>query len=383
MGTPRSKSVPIQVDDYTLDAGENQMKGSYIEYKGWKGSQSFTVYRFVRSTISNQIFIKDMEAQIEILGSLHNPYIQRLYDIVINKEDLFAFYDYEWFSLSSLIEKNNKIQENVVRQIMFHVLSALKYMHHEHVAHLDISPSSVTFNKFQIAFLSHFFHAQRFDNENSLCERSTGTLNFQPPEVFSGKPFNPFKVDVWSTGVLMLTLLTNTNIFFGNNEEEIINRIINEDPPIEYYISKRAQEVLKACLQKDPNKRATVDELLEMDWIQSQKIRKDVNVQKIESVFTDSTSNKFLLTTNYNVEDSKGRILSAVISLKPKVKYGDNNQDLFLTTRIPEANINITFRQLPTCLLIYFVVYSSSDKESLFQIINSIMDQFSNEQIEK
>ena len=369
------KPAPIQVQDYTCDANENQTHGSYVEYKGSKDGKSFTVYRFVRSTISNTMFTKDMEGQIEVLGSLNNPYVQRLYDIVINREDLFAFFDYEWLSLSTLLEKNNKVPESIARQIMYHALCGLDYIHSENVAHLDISPLSITFNKLQIAMLSKFFHAQRFDNQNSLCNKATGTLNFQPPEVFSGKPFNPYKVDIWSLGIVILTLLTNSNVFFGTNEEEIIHNILTDDPPIEKYISQPAQEVLRAALQKDPNKRATAKELLNMEWIKSQRLREDVDMQSIETVFADGVTNKYILSTNYTIEEAKGRILSSVMDLKPLIKYGEKS-DILLATRSPEAKINITFRPQPGCLWLNFQVYSASDKEGLATIFNAIMDQF-------
>lgn len=369
------KSAPIQVDQFTLDAKEIQSQRSCIEYTGTKGTQRFTVFRFLRSTINNSSFTKEMEGQIEILGSLEHQNIQEILNIQIVNEDLYAFYDYEWFSLSNLIERNNKIPENIARQIFYQVLCGMTYMHKQKVAHLNICPTSIYFNKIQIANIGRFFNAERFE-DGELCTKATGTINFQPPEVFSGAPFDPFKVDVWGLGLLLFVLLTNSLPYYGDTEEEIKEKILSERPALESYLSKGVKEVLRAALNPDPKERATAEQLFNMEWVKAQRLREDVDIQSIESIFSTSNSLKYLINTKGSREEIKQKIVSSILKFRPSINYGESNNDTFITTRSPEATISFSYRKNPSGEWILFNNIKSGNKENFIQVMNAIMDQF-------
>jgi serine/threonine protein kinase len=369
------KSAPIQVGQYTLDARDTQTQNSCIEYTGTKGSRRFNVFRFLRSTINNTSYIKEMEGQIEILGSLEHQNIQELINIVIVNEDLYAFYDYEWFTLANLIEKNVKIPENLARQIFYQVLTALSYMHEQKVAHLNICPSSVYFNRQQIAMVGRLFNAERFD-DGALCSKATGMVNFQPPEVFSGDPFDPFKVDVWGMGLLLFMLLTNSTPYYGDTEEEVKRRILTGELGIESYISKGAKDVLSAALNSNPAERATIDQLLSMEWVKSQRLRDDVDIQSIESIFTTSTSTKYLIFTRDSTDESKRKIVSSMLPFRPLINYSENSTDMFVTARAPESTISVSFIKNGAGEWILFTNIKSENKDNFVQIMNCVMDQF-------
>lgn len=77
------------------------------------------------------------------------------------------------------------------------------FMHSLKMAHLDISLRNlVTDYNGQYAYID-FELARRFDGDSSpriLWQRGTE----QPPECERGEPSDPYKIDVWALGVLIL-----------------------------------------------------------------------------------------------------------------------------------------------------------------------------------
>lgn len=124
-----------------------------------------------------------------------------LYDVIIDKEDIYGIFEKEYILLTEVIERNQRISENLCKQIFHNILSAIVYLHSQKVAHLDINPHSIFFNMQNLAILGSFFAAERVIDQKAFT-KPFGMLNFMPPEVFMDKPYDPYKVDVWSLGML-------------------------------------------------------------------------------------------------------------------------------------------------------------------------------------
>lgn len=76
-------------------------------------------------------------------------------------------------------------------------------MHRHHIAHFDISLHNFLTNYHGRFACIDYELSRRIDKASSpqiLCSRGTEL----PPEVERGPPKNPFMVDVWALGVLIL-----------------------------------------------------------------------------------------------------------------------------------------------------------------------------------
>ena len=109
------------------------------------------------------------------------------------------------------------------------ILRALAYLHNrkpEQIIHRDIKPSNVVLSKSGRAKLVDFGLSRIAEislpsQTNEELTGSVGTLRYMAPEAKSKKQYS-HKIDIWSAGVLMKTLLPN---------EKIIDRyMLQEDP---------------------------------------------------------------------------------------------------------------------------------------------------------
>ncbi|KAH9842617.1 kinase-like domain-containing protein [Rhodofomes roseus] len=86
----------------------------------------------------------------------------------------------------------------IIRQHLEHIA----FMHAHRIAHLDISiRNTVTDNKMRYACID-FELSRRFDTTNARirCLRATEV----PPEVENGECSDPYKIDVWASGMFIL-----------------------------------------------------------------------------------------------------------------------------------------------------------------------------------
>ena len=97
-----------------------------------------------------------------------------------------------------------------------------------------------------------------------------GTIAFIAPEILERHPYN-YKVDIWSLGVLMYYILSGELPFVQNSkglEDMILNTCRKELKFSNKFdnISKEAIDLIKGCLQKKPENRMGIDELITHIW---------------------------------------------------------------------------------------------------------------------
>ena len=84
------------------------------------------------------------------------------------------------------------------------------HCHKKHVIHRDIKPENLSLgatSDIKIADFGWYVHAPS-SRGGALC----GTLDYLPPEIVEGRPYDE-RVDIWSFGVLLYKFLVGTPPF--------------------------------------------------------------------------------------------------------------------------------------------------------------------------
>lgn len=336
----------------------------------------YTIYRFVRTT-TNGMQCNEIEKQIGILGSLSHRNIQALYDVIIDKEDIYGIYEKECIPLSEVIDKNTQISENLCKQIFHNILSAVVYIHSQKVAHLNINPDAIFFNDLNLATLGSFFVAERVIQQKEFT-KPTGMLNFMPPEVFMDKPYDPYKVDVWSLGILLLLCFTNTTPFEDAKTEGVISRIKTTNAFMEPYIPEGAKDVINKCLTRDPNLRPTAAEIFQMPWVSSYMLYPDLDLQLIENPLDPSILSYYLKKKNIQLEDIKSIVSSSAYEsgLGVKIDYNDAARFIRITIKATKGVVVIKHVVEDGLASLQFVIENNATDSSLNDLLKRIFEGF-------
>ena len=127
------------------------------------------------------------------------------------------------------------------------------------------------------------------------CTEPYGTLSYVAPEVLIEKPYDQ-RVDLWSIGIITYLLLCGCLPFDDeHSEREIARQTIHDQvpyhPSLWKNLSKESKDFVNKLLQKNPDNRMTIKQILEHEWIK--KYYTKVTEERKKSV--DLTGSSFKL----------------------------------------------------------------------------------------
>lgn len=162
------------------------------------------------------------------------------------------------------------MKEEQVRLYMIDMLSALDYCHKViKVIHRDIKPDNIMINHNNEAVLIDFGVSALFQDTDELGT-NMGSYIFFAPEMFLRKKGSKVKgepIDIWALGVTFFFLLTGQYPFAANDLEVLKLKVTMKQPDFSLIKNKDAAKILKRILEKDVDKRAKLEEIINSDWL--------------------------------------------------------------------------------------------------------------------
>ena len=237
--------------------------------------------------------------EINILRKMDHPNIVKINDFYTTKTEYILVTEYcpegeLFYEIKNLAPFNEALTGWYMKQI----LSAVCYCHKLKIIHRDLKPENILIyqknkNGFNTIKIIDFGTAIIF-NKNKYDKSLTGSVYYISPEVLSKNRSYSEKCDVWSCGIIMYILLTGLPPFNGENDEEIMTKIMNGKFDMNKYpwpiISSQAKDLIKRLLEFDCNKRITAEEALQHPWFESKQVKSEDNA----GLFKIKNPNKLL-----------------------------------------------------------------------------------------
>lgn len=155
---------------------------------------------------------------------------------------------------------------------MRQVLDGIDYLHLNNIVHRDIKPDNVILTQFDEVRIIDFNVSRKFYKSQKMMTR-TGVLEYQAPEIFINNQYDE-KVDVWSAGIILYTILSGHEPFMAKTVPELISKIKSTEPDYKSVnASPKCISFLKSVLQKDPNLRPSAAQALNHSWLQSKRYK--------------------------------------------------------------------------------------------------------------
>lgn len=262
----------------------------------------------------------DIRREIALLKKASRlPYVIQLHDVILDPEhgNYYLVMEYmgggaiaDWDSerkcyVSSKHSKSiSLLDEATVRRYSTHLLLGIQALHSNRLCHRDIKPENLMASedksmcKIGDLGVAHYFKEENgvlreeedvdeielWDVDNSepsspttdedarrrkgMLKSTKGTYQFLPPEALSGGEFDGFKADVWSIGVTMYALSFGFLPYYSNDLLQLFEKIEND--PLVFPTScqdEDLKDLLSLILEKNPEKRITIGEILEHRWL--------------------------------------------------------------------------------------------------------------------
>lgn len=162
-------------------------------------------------------------------------------------------------SLATYAEENHNIPEHVVWQYLVDLLLGLKHLHDHNLVHLDVKPENIFIAKEGFCKLGDFGLVLDLTLDDST-DPLEGDPCYLAPEIMEGNFTKA--ADVFSLGITTLELACDLELP-GQGENWHVLRSGTLPDYIAQRLSPELRTMIEEMMQPNPNKRPTVDQLLE------------------------------------------------------------------------------------------------------------------------
>ncbi|KAL4507237.1 hypothetical protein ABPG72_002030 [Tetrahymena utriculariae] len=243
-----------------------------------------------------------IEKEIAICKKMAHPNIVKLYEYIDDQDEAKIYMIMDLLKKGSInsksywkIEKGKEYKESEkysmpeqkLKKYFRDFLLGLDYLHtFVNVVHRDIKPDNLLIGDEDQLKIADFGVSQMFEGEKDELSNDNGTKCYLAPETFTSNGFSGRPLDIWAAGVSFYEIFTGSRPFNGKTLEVLKKSILETEPSYPDNMSPEFTSMLKKCLNKDPKKRANVQDLIVDDWV-TDKGQNPLEFPKYEGDFLD------------------------------------------------------------------------------------------------
>jgi len=325
---PVLKRPPKVVEDASRPTMVVNHKSYYVMERIGKGGSSevFSVLeakgnriRAVKKVDLSDITNAEREAflnEVKLLAKLQKS--RRVVQLIDYEErsetqELFVVMEHGERDLANLLkelstseDEDSALTDAATKYYWENMLQAVSVVHSANVVHSDLKPANFLIVKGQIKLIDFGIASSVSDNKTHVTKNNLmGTFNFMSPEAISDLRTDSnsptvkigFKSDVWSLGCILYNMVYKRLPFAAlKNPVMKLQAIINPEHEIEFPSDPESLhnhdvqvvDVLQKCLQRDPFKRASIEDLLDHPYLKPENMKKSATVPKSGPKHLDS-----------------------------------------------------------------------------------------------
>ncbi|CAG5080893.1 Oidioi.mRNA.OKI2018_I69.PAR.g9730.t1.cds [Oikopleura dioica] len=217
---------------------------------------------------------EDFREELSIINRLKHPCLTPIEELR-HKPEVGSVIIYKKSSgnLRDFIEQNGPMSEKVASKMFRKIVDTVDYCHQKNVG------LGNNIRLYHIVYDDGHSSQIRFDMLDSPIDTSdspvTSLRNYSvfycaPELIFDiENDFDIVKADLWSLGILLFKMLTDSYPFHDTDLKKQFTRICHQRLPLPGHLSTSALSVLASLLHKNPEKRATLEDLKNHPWLNS------------------------------------------------------------------------------------------------------------------
>ena len=288
--------------------------------------QVYVIKEINVSMLPEQAAFEAMQ-EIQIMAEVDSHFMVGYYDSFITDQTICIVMEYcQHGDLCEAIKnkKGKPFPNNFLWKVFIHICLGMHYLHNRNVIHRDIKSLNVFLTKDNSAKLGDFGNIKRVKDESVSNESPGGPANagggnllqaigevsevteseagheteedevqrvgtpyYLAPELWHDKRQTKAS-DIWALGVVLYEMCAHKYPYDANDIDELKEKVCNQRyNPIPQGVTKDFNMIIKQCLQRKPENRATIDEIIFSEDFQNKAkvnkitLPKHLNKQKI------------------------------------------------------------------------------------------------------
>ena len=162
---------------------------------------------------------------------------------------------------------NRRLLETEAKFIFNQVLEGIQYLHIKNIYHRDIKLENLIIDENNFIKIIDFGFATS-SQKTKLLNFFCGTPSYMPPEIVQKKDYLGESADIWSSGILMYTILCGSFPFRGNflyysalSEKELYLKITKGVYILPDHLSAESKDLIKRILEVNSSNRPTAEKV--------------------------------------------------------------------------------------------------------------------------
>ncbi|ORC93123.1 protein kinase [Trypanosoma theileri] len=278
---------------YGLSPEDVELSATGFLGQGSSGSVRRATHRKTGKTIAlkeikitSQVHLQEIRRELETLhrDCSTSPYLVEFYGAFCHEGSVFIAMECMDGSLDNVIKP---VPLEVLVSVTRSILRGLCYLHKKrHLIHRDLKPSNILYSYDGRIKISDFGVSSSLECTRGDAHSFVGTLVYMSPERLKGEAYS-LSVDIWSLGLVIAELALgrcpfNDSLARNNSSTEacfwiLLQHLSSDDPVMTFPPTMDASlaDLISRCIQKDKEKRATCEELLQHPFITQQDEKND------------------------------------------------------------------------------------------------------------
>ena len=229
--------------------------------------QTVEVKILEKEKIEDEIDIERIIREIEILKTIMHPNIAQIYETYSTVHNIYLMMEYvEGGDLFDYITKNIYLSEPIACHIYRQIISVLDYLAEMGISHRDIKPENILLDESHKNIKVIDFGLSNYCKNKELLISSCGSPCYASPEMLSGKPYRGVTTDLWSSGVVLYSMLVGSLPFDDQEIQKLYDQIKIGKFYLPSTLSLEAIDLLKKILEVNPKKRISLKKIKEHPW---------------------------------------------------------------------------------------------------------------------
>ena len=209
-----------------------------------------------------------IEKEITLQRKLHHQNIIQQYSILDTEKSIYIITEYcSGGELFDYIVSKRRLQEIEACRIYQQLINGLEYLHKQKVCHRDLKPENLLFDSKHNLKIADF----GLSNDYVYGKLSTpcGSPCYAAPEMVTGKRYYGDTVDIWSSGIVLYSMVCGYLPFEDDNQSVLFHKIAKGLFSLPSFLSNSCKDLIRNILITNPNKRYGFEEIKNHPWFMS------------------------------------------------------------------------------------------------------------------